>query len=101
MPEILCGALTGRSPTPTTAIGPFAVESGLILAGEKTTTVRIGMVNTNSVATATFATPGGRVDYDGDVAVEPTADGWQVTRSAAIRTARKIFDGAVFARPRL
>ncbi len=52
------------------AIGPFAVERGLIPAGEKTTTVRIRMVNTDSVATATFATPGGRVDYDGDLAID-------------------------------
>lgn len=52
------------------AIGPFAVERGLVRAGRTTTTVRIRMVNTDSVATATFATPGGVVDYDGGLAID-------------------------------
>jgi 4-oxalomesaconate tautomerase len=51
-------------------IGPFAVERGLVPAGDPTTTVRILMVNTDSVATATFATPDGEVDYDGDLAID-------------------------------
>ena len=37
-------------------------------AGE--TTVRIRMVNSDSVAVATFPTPGGRVEYRGDVAID-------------------------------
>lgn len=51
-------------------IGPFAVERGLVPAGDETTTVRIRMVNTDSIAVATFATPGGRVRYDGDLAID-------------------------------
>ena len=39
--------------------------------------------------------------FDVDVAVAASDDGWTVTRSAALRTARKIFDGVVFPRPRL
>ena len=39
--------------------------------------------------------------FDVDVAVAASGDGWTVTRSAALRTARKIFDGVVFPRPRL
>jgi 4-oxalomesaconate tautomerase len=39
--------------------------------------------------------------FDVDVGVEATAEGLTVTRSAALRTARKIFDGRVFPRPRL
>ncbi|MFF7448788.1 MULTISPECIES: 4-oxalomesaconate tautomerase [unclassified Streptomyces] len=46
-------------------VGPFAVERGLVPAGEGTTSVRIRMVNTGDHATATFPTPGGRVDYTG------------------------------------
>ena len=46
-------------------IGPFAVERGLVPAGEESTSVRIRMVNTGDHATATFPTPGGRVDYTG------------------------------------
>jgi len=47
------------------AVGPFAVERGLVGASETQTDVRIRMVNTGSLATARFATPGGVVDYDG------------------------------------
>ncbi|MFJ8079447.1 4-oxalomesaconate tautomerase [Streptomyces sp. NPDC096205] len=47
------------------AVGPFAVERGLVPAGEDRTAVRIRMVNTGDHAVATFPTPGGRVDYTG------------------------------------
>jgi len=50
-------------------IGPFAVERGLVPAGRVETSVRIRMVNSGSVATATFPTPGGAVDYDGGTAI--------------------------------
>ena len=46
-------------------VGPFAVERGLVTAGEQETSVRIRMVNTGDYATATFPTPGGRVRYTG------------------------------------
>ena len=39
--------------------------------------------------------------FDVDVAVAASGDEWTVTRSAALRTARKIFDGVVFPRARL
>ena len=50
-------------------IGPFAVERGLVPAGQERTSVRIRMVNTGDFATATFPTPGGRVDYTGDAEI--------------------------------
>jgi 4-oxalomesaconate tautomerase len=50
-------------------VGPFAVERGLIEPGEDTTTTRIRMVNSDSVVTATFATPGGVPDYSGSTAI--------------------------------
>jgi len=50
-------------------VGPFAVERGLVPAGPAETTVRIRMVNSGSVAVATFSTPGGRVEYRGDVTI--------------------------------
>jgi 4-oxalomesaconate tautomerase len=50
-------------------VGPFAVERGLVPAGARETTVRIRMVNSDSIAVATFPTPGGRVEYRGDVAI--------------------------------
>jgi 4-oxalomesaconate tautomerase len=51
-------------------VGPFAVERGLVPAGQDRTSVRIRLINTDSVATATFATPGGQVDYDGDLTID-------------------------------
>lgn len=50
-------------------VGPFAVERGLVTAGASETSVRIRMVNSGDLATATFSTPGGRVDYTGDVEI--------------------------------
>ncbi|MGD6740812.1 4-oxalomesaconate tautomerase [Streptomyces sp. BH106] len=50
-------------------IGPFAVERGLVPAVDGETSVRIRMVNSGDRATATFPTPGGRVDYTGDAEI--------------------------------
>ncbi|MDN3264698.1 4-oxalomesaconate tautomerase [Streptomyces sp. CSDS2] len=50
-------------------VGPFAVERGLVRAGNDETSVRIRMVNTGDLATATFPTPDGRVDYRGDTQI--------------------------------
>ncbi|MDR2322771.1 MAG: 4-oxalomesaconate tautomerase [Microbacterium sp.] len=53
------------------AVGPFAVERGLLPAGgDGMTTARIRLRNTGGAATATFATPAGIPDYDGDVAID-------------------------------
>jgi 4-oxalomesaconate tautomerase len=46
-------------------VGPFAVERGLISAGP----VRIHMVNSGSLVTASFPGADGEVDYDGEVAI--------------------------------
>ena len=56
-------------------VGPFAVERGLVAAGHRgedadVTRVRIRMVNTNGIVTATFPTPGGRPRYDGQTAID-------------------------------
>lgn len=49
------------------AVGPFAVERGLVAAAhDGVTDVRVRMVNTGAVATVQVATPGGVVTYDGD-----------------------------------
>jgi len=50
-------------------VGPFAVERGLVRAGEDSTSVRIRMVNSGDLATATFPTPGGRVDCTGEARI--------------------------------
>jgi 4-oxalomesaconate tautomerase len=51
-------------------IGPFAVERGLVPARGDQASVRIRMVNTDGIVTATFPTPGGRPRYDGDTAID-------------------------------
>jgi 4-oxalomesaconate tautomerase len=51
-------------------IGPFAVERGLVPASGDETRVRIRMVNTDGIVTATFPTPGGSPRYDGDTAID-------------------------------
>jgi 4-oxalomesaconate tautomerase len=50
-------------------VGGFAVERGLVPAAAGQTVVRIRMVNSDSVATATILTPGGAVDYAGSVRI--------------------------------
>ncbi|MGW0607448.1 4-oxalomesaconate tautomerase [Streptomyces sp. NPDC002640] len=54
-------------------VGPFAVERGLVPAGEGggegTTAVRIRMVNSGDHAVARVPTPGGRVSYAGDAEI--------------------------------
>lgn len=50
-------------------VGPFAVERGLIDAGGEQTTTRIRMLNSGSVVTATFPTPGGLPGYAGGTAI--------------------------------
>jgi|SRR5882672_4252714 len=50
-------------------VGPFAIEQGLVPAGDPATRVAIYMVNTGNLAVATVQTPGGKVRYDGDTAI--------------------------------
>jgi 4-oxalomesaconate tautomerase len=51
-------------------IGPFAIERGLVAASGEETRVAIWMENTGQVAVATVRTPGGRVSYTGDAAID-------------------------------
>ncbi|CAO3428717.1 4-oxalomesaconate tautomerase [Azospirillum doebereinerae] len=51
-------------------VAPFAVERGLVAPAGERTTVRVHMVNSDSVAEVTVETPDGRVRYDGDVAID-------------------------------
>jgi 2-methylaconitate cis-trans-isomerase PrpF len=52
------------------AVGPFAIETGLVTATDGHTLVRIHNVNTAKLIEARIATPGGRVTYDGDTAID-------------------------------
>ncbi|HCB75624.1 MAG TPA: 4-oxalomesaconate tautomerase, partial [Sphingomonas bacterium] len=51
-------------------IGPFAIERGLVAAQDGETRVGIFMENTGQIAVATVQTPGGRVTYAGDAAID-------------------------------
>lgn len=51
-------------------VGPFAIEAGLVRAGDPETTVRIYNVNTESVVEAVVQTPGGEVTYEGAVTID-------------------------------
>ncbi|MEV0668443.1 4-oxalomesaconate tautomerase [Actinomadura luteofluorescens] len=50
-------------------VGQFAVERGLVPAGDPETVVRVCMVNSGGVARTRFPTPGGVVRYAGGVAI--------------------------------
>ena len=51
-------------------VGPFAIERGLVAATGDETRVAIFMENTGQVAVATVATPGDKVTYHGDAAID-------------------------------
>jgi 2-methylaconitate cis-trans-isomerase PrpF len=50
------------------AVGPFAIEAGLVPAKDPETIVRIFNVNTKTLVEAIVQTPGGKVTYEGDAA---------------------------------
>lgn len=52
------------------AVGPFAIETGLVRATDPETTVRIRNVNTNTLIDAVIQTPGGAVSYAGTHAID-------------------------------
>ncbi|MCY3879534.1 MAG: 4-oxalomesaconate tautomerase [Rhodobacteraceae bacterium] len=51
-------------------VGPAAIEMGLIAAASGRTDVRIRAVNTGALVTAGVRTPGGKVTYAGDLAID-------------------------------
>ncbi|WP_420383275.1 4-oxalomesaconate tautomerase [Novosphingobium sp.] len=51
-------------------VGPFAIERGLVSASGDETRVAIFMENTGQVAVATLQTPGGKITYQGDAAID-------------------------------
>lgn len=51
-------------------VGPFAIERGLVEAGDGGTPVTVFMENTGQIAVVTVRTPGGRVTYSGDARID-------------------------------
>jgi 4-oxalomesaconate tautomerase len=52
------------------AVGPYALEAGLVKPTDPETTVRVLSVNTQVRSHVIVQTPGGRVCYDGDTAID-------------------------------
>jgi len=52
------------------AVGPFAIDRGLVPAQAGTTVVRIHNVNTGKIVDARIATPGGEVAEEGSTAID-------------------------------
>ncbi|MEX0853348.1 MAG: 4-oxalomesaconate tautomerase [Bauldia sp.] len=48
------------------AVGPFAIEAGLVATGSPFTVVHIHNLNSGTITVATLSTPWGRLRYDGD-----------------------------------
>ena len=51
-------------------VGPFAIDAGMIAATAPETRVRIFNVNTGKLIEAIVQTPGGKVTYEGDAAID-------------------------------
>jgi 2-methylaconitate cis-trans-isomerase PrpF len=51
-------------------VGPFAIERGMVEATDPVTLVRIYDVNTKTAIEASVQTPGGKVEYAGDAAID-------------------------------
>ncbi len=56
-------------------VGPFAIERGLIKAGETTTRIKVRTINTGTIAELLIETPGGRVNYDGAARIDGVPGG--------------------------
>lgn len=51
-------------------IGPFVIDQGLVRASDPETTVRIYLVNVDTLVEAIVQTPGGEVTYEGDARID-------------------------------
>ncbi len=52
------------------AVGPFAIERGLVVAIDPITRVRVRTLNTGTVAELLVPTPGGEICYEGDERID-------------------------------
>lgn len=52
------------------AVGPFALESGMLAAQDGETTVRVRMLNTGNLCELVVQTPGGQVEYQGEARID-------------------------------
>lgn len=52
------------------AVGPFAIEAGLVVAGDPETQIRIRNTNTDTIVDVVIQTPNGLVEYEGDTVID-------------------------------
>jgi 4-oxalomesaconate tautomerase len=52
------------------AVLPFAIEAGMITAGNSTKSAKINIVNTSGICEVTVETPNGKVNYSGNAKVD-------------------------------
>jgi 4-oxalomesaconate tautomerase len=52
------------------AVGPFAIETGMLAADDPVTQIRVHMVNGGNRCNLRVPTPGGQVEYEGDTAID-------------------------------
>lgn len=82
-------------------VAPFAIEQGLVAAEDGETTVRVFNVNTRSRIDVTVLTPGRRVRWAGDTAIDGVAgtaapirlnflDAWGAVTGALFPTGRRV-----------
>lgn len=76
----------------SSGVGPFAIESGLLQAGETTTTVRIYNTNTSKIMVENVQTPGGKVTYEGDYAIAGVPGTAAPVKVMVLEPAATVFD---------
>jgi 4-oxalomesaconate tautomerase len=52
------------------AVGPFAIETGMVPARDGETSVRVRMLNTGNLCELVIQTPNGQVEYQGDARID-------------------------------
>ena len=52
------------------AVGPFALETGMVAATGEETTIRVRMLNSGNLCELLIQTPGGQVSYEGDAQID-------------------------------
>ncbi len=75
------------------AVVPFALETGLAQAHGDTTTLRVLTLNTGMQCDVTVETPGGMVEYEGDVRIDGVPGTAAPIRIDFLDTAGSVFDG--------
>ena len=62
------------------ALGPFAIEEGLVETSDEITKVNVKSINTNALITLDVPTPGRKLKYSGDFKIDGV---WRSSWSSA------------------